>query len=304
MYQALETVENCRILIDHPLLSTTVGKYAYRIERVGKQSSYTVTDGTESLVLPIRWALGASSSIGQTYILEKDGRLFESRVSYFRELGGLGPTLGSAGIAPANLLDAAGRYLNRDEQRKCLGCHATNVAAGKELTLDRMLPGVQCSHCHESVETHLADVLADNYDGRVPQTLSKLAHLSAEDTSNFCGQCHRTWAEIAAQSITSISNIRFQPYRLTGSKCYDGDDARISCLACHDPHHEVSSQAADYDAKCLACHGGGKRGAKPCPVAKAACVTCHMPKMALPGAHFQFSDHRIRVVKPGAGYPG
>ena len=24
----------------------------------------------------------------------------------------------------------------------------------------------------------------------------------------------------------------------------------------------------------------------------------------LPGAHFQFSDHRIRIVKPGEKYPG
>jgi Cytochrome c554 and c-prime len=304
MYQAMETVEDCKILVGRPLLTTTVGNYSYRIERAGSQSTFTVTDGTESLKLAIRWALGASSSIGQTYILERDGQLYESRVSYFRELNGLGPTLGSAGIAPANLLDAAGRYLNHEEQRKCFGCHATNVTAGKELTLDKMLPGVQCSHCHEGVATHLAAVLEDNYDVQVPKALSKLDHLSAEDTSNFCGQCHRTWAEIAAQSITRISNIRFQPYRLTGSKCYDSEDPRIGCLACHDPHHQVSSKAVDYDAKCMACHGGHKRGAKACPVAKTECVTCHMPKLELPGAHNKFSDHRIRVVKPGAPYPG
>ena len=44
--------------------------------------------------MPIRWALGASSAMGQTYILEKDGELYESRMSWFRELNGLGPTLG------------------------------------------------------------------------------------------------------------------------------------------------------------------------------------------------------------------
>jgi hypothetical protein len=128
--------------------------------------------------------------------------------------------------------------------------------------------------------------------------------MTAEQAANFCGQCHRTWAEIAMQPNPSIANIRFQPYRLTGSKCYDPDDVRISCLACHDPHQEVSSQTAGYDSKCQACHGGAKAGAKACRVAKKECVTCHMPKLELPGAHHKFSDHRIRVVKPNEAYPG
>jgi hypothetical protein len=304
MYEALETVEECKLLVDHPVLTTTVDKYSYRIERAGSQSSYTVSDGTESLTLPIRWAMGASSSFGQTYILEKDGQLYESRVSYFRELNGLGPTLGSVGVTPLSLLDAAGRFISRDEKLRCFGCHATNTAVGRKLTLEQMIPGVQCSRCHEAVETHLAAIAQDNNEAEVPKALSKLDHLTAEDASNFCGQCHRTWAEIAAQPNPNISNIRFQPYRLTGSKCYDTEDPRISCLACHDPHHEVSSKSVDYDSKCLACHGGGKREAKRCPVARKDCVTCHMPKLELPGAHYKFSDHRIRIVKAGEAYPG
>jgi len=41
-----------------------------------------------------------------------------------------------------------------------------------------------------------------------------------------------------------------------------------------------------------------------CPIAKRSCVTCHMPKYSLPGAHFKFTDHRIRVVQPKEPYPG
>ena len=33
MAHALETVDKSKILIDHPLLTTTVGRYSYRIER-------------------------------------------------------------------------------------------------------------------------------------------------------------------------------------------------------------------------------------------------------------------------------
>ncbi|GAC1700646.1 MAG: hypothetical protein NVS9B4_02390 [Candidatus Acidiferrum sp.] len=167
-----------------------------------------------------------------------------------------------------------------------------------------MTPGVQCARCHESAETHLAAMLLDGFEPAAAKDLSKLHGLSAEQVSNFCGQCHRTWEEIALQGTLNIANIRFQPYRLTGSKCYDVDDQRIACLACHDPHQEVNSRSVDYDAKCQACHGGGKVGAKACTVSKNMCVTCHMPKLELPGAHHKFSDHRIRIVKPNEKYPG
>lgn len=303
MGHALETVEECKVLINHPVLATKVGKYSYRIERKSNQSDFSVSDGGKTVTMAIRWAMGASSAIGQTYILEKDGQLYESRVSYYRELNDLAPTMGSEGSTPADINEAAGRLMTSDDKLLCFGCHATNATKGRELTLDKLLPGVQCVHCHEAADTHLAAMLLDSYDLQTPKDLLKLRNLSAEQVSNFCGQCHRTWEEIVLQGNLGIGNIRFQPYRLTGSKCYDTDDPRISCLACHDPHHELSSQPLDYDQKCLACHGVGKPGAKSCKVSKDKCVNCHMPKIELPGAHFKFSDHRIRIVNPNEKYP-
>ena len=38
---------------------------------------------------------------GQTYVYEKDGRYFESRVSYYQELHGLDLTVGAQNMAPA-----------------------------------------------------------------------------------------------------------------------------------------------------------------------------------------------------------
>ena len=304
MARALETVEQCRILIDHPVLTGGYGQYKYRIERRGDQSIYSVSDGSSTLTLPIRWALGASSAMGQTYILEKDGQLYESRMSWFRELNGLGPTLGGGNSLPADLREAAGRLMSRDDKLRCFGCHATHAADGHELTLVKMTPGVQCEHCHLATSEHLAGMARNSGKPAIPPGLTSLQNFSAEQASNFCGQCHRTWAEIAMQANPGIADVRFQPYRLTQSKCYDPDDARISCLACHDPHSEASARPVDYDAKCQACHGGGKIAATACPLSKNQCVTCHMPKIALPGAHYKFSDHRIRIVKPDEPYPG
>ena len=297
MAHALETVEQDPILINNPLLTATYGKYSYRIERKGDESLYSVTDGTSTVTMPIRYAMGVSSALGQTYILERDGKYYESRISWFRELNGLGTTLGQQATHPDNLNQAAGQLLSQEDTLRCFGCHATDAVSGQQLTLDKMTPGVQCSHCHEAVGAHLAALVKGSGKPVVPAGLAKLRDLSAEQASNFCGRCHRTWSDVVVREAYSIENVRFQPYRLWGSKCYDPDDTRISCLACHNPHTEVSAEAADYDAKCQACHGGGKAGAKACRVSKHNCTSCHMPKTEIPGAHHKFTDHRIRIVK-------
>src|SRR5215471_18404336 len=206
MARALEMVEQSKVLIDHPLLTATFGKYSYRIERKGTQSTYSVTDGATTVTMPVRWALGASSAMGQTYILEKDGELYESRMSWFRELNGLGPTVGASASLPGDIHEAAGRLMSHDDKLACFGCHATNAARGAQVTLDKMIPGVQCSHCHEATDAHLAAMLQKSNEPVIPPTLSKL---SSEQVSNFCGRCHRTWAEIAIQANPSIANIRF-----------------------------------------------------------------------------------------------
>ncbi|MGB6744066.1 MAG: multiheme c-type cytochrome [Terracidiphilus sp.] len=305
MGHALETVKDSEVLATHQRLTTVQAGYTYRIVRDGDQSIYSVSNGAETISMPILWAVGASFSIGQTYILEKDGQWYESRVSWFRELQGLGPTLGNQNYVPVNLADAAGRPISPDEKLLCMGCHSTDAVSGRKLTLQSLVPGVQCAHCHANLDAHVsAEEGLPLPAGESHGQSFQLKNTSAQEVADFCGNCHRTWAEIAAQGKPGIGNIRFQPYRLTESKCFDPYDKRISCLACHDPHKEVDSVAADYTAKCLACHGGAKPGARSCRVSQSNCVSCHMPKLELPGAHYRFTDHRIRVVKPGEPYPG
>jgi hypothetical protein len=40
-----------------------------------------------------------------------------------------------------------------------------------------------------------------------------------------------------------------------------------------------------------------------CPVSEKDCVICHMPKYDIPGMHYKFTDHWIRIAKPGEPYP-
>jgi hypothetical protein len=299
MAHAMELVPECTILKTHPLLTYKNGPYSYRIERKGDQSTYSVTDGQQTLTVPIGWAFGLGRA-GQTYVFEKDGELYESRVSFYSEMNGLDLTLGARNLKPANILQAAGRIIDPGESMRCFGCHSTNSVNGARLQVDHLTAGVQCERCHGATEHHLQGLKQG--DAKLAG-MADLRKLSTEEFSNFCGQCHRTWDEVASAGTLGVLNVRFQPYRLTNSKCYDSEDARISCVACHDPHNEVDRTDSHYDAKCQACHGGGKPEAHACKVSQTNCVSCHMPKVDMPDAHHKFTDHQIRIVRANEPYP-
>jgi hypothetical protein len=281
----------------HPRLTFRSGAYLYTVETHNGQSRYSVSDGTRTITVPILWAMGAQA---QTWVLERDGQMYESLVSYYPTLNGLFTTVGDEKMAPKSLEEAIGRPLSDEDSRTCFGCHSTNAIVDHKLNLASMTPGLTCEHCHTGAMAHLQSAL----HGSAETGMKSLSDLSTEDISNFCGSCHRTWELVTRAGWRGPSNVRFQPYRLENSKCYDGADPRISCIACHDPHQKVVRDAAYYDSKCLACHTTPAQAhAKVCPVAKSNCSSCHMPKVPFPGGHFIFTDHQIRVVKPGEPYP-
>jgi Cytochrome c554 and c-prime len=295
MGHALEAVTDCTILRSNPKLALRHGAYSYQIVREGDRSIYSVTDGHQTLTVPIAWAFGLGSA-GQTYVYQWNGHWYESSVTYFRALRGADLTLGFRSRSPRNLEEAAGRIMTLPETRDCFNCHATNAVHQGRLQFERLTPGVQCQRCHGDTAAHVeAMKTGDVKRAAMPQ----LGKLTTDQLSDFCGQCHRTAAQINMNGPHDINNIRFQPYRLANSKCYDASDRRISCTACHDPHREVEHGAEAYDAKCLACH----RTAKRCSVSPKDCVTCHMPKYELEGAHNRFTDHQIRIVRAGEPYP-
>ncbi len=284
MTLALQSGGDSRILEDHPQLTAHIGDYLFDISR----GEYVVTDGKNTLRFPIAWAFGQGTA-GQTYLFQHDGRWYESRVSYFSKLQNLDLTLGFQAIPARNLLEAAGRLISPAEAGQCFDCHATGVTKSPQLVLTSMTAGVQCERCHGASEAHLQSGAA----------MRKLDSFTAEEMSDFCGQCHRTWSQIASSGPRGIQNVRFQPYRLANSKCYDTTDSRIRCTACHNPHRALESSPAAYDDKCMACHATAVH----CKVGKKDCVTCHMPKLDLPGAHKKFTDHMIRIVRLNGAYP-
>jgi hypothetical protein len=298
MAQALETIELCDILKNHPDLQFQEGPYHSQIKREGDRSILTVTRGTETFTVPILWALGQGKA-GQTYVFQYEGAMYESRVSFYNGPAALDLTIGDIGTKPQTIVEAAGRRMEPPDAANCLGCHSNGGVSGGMLHVESVVPGVGCQSCHGQVEKHANAVRAGNV---AAAKLPHLAGLGPEDMAELCGRCHRTWAQIALTGMRGPNTVRFQPYRLTNSKCYDVEDRRIRCTACHDPHGPLEANLASYDATCKSCHATALQ-TKVCRVAKANCVACHMPKIDLPGAHAQFTDHQIRIAKAGEPYP-
>lgn len=304
MAMAMEAVADSKILNDHPQLALKVGPYSYEIKRNGKQSSYSVTDGNETISLPILFAFGQGKA-GQTYVLQREGKFYESLMSFYDEPKGLDFTIGARRSVPQSLNQAVGRVLSDREVLECFSCHSTGAVSGDKLQVDKMIPGIRCEGCHGPGGPHVAAVKAGETGAKL---IFNPARLSGDElTQEFCASCHRGNEEFALLQSMEINNVRFQPYRIFHSKCYS-DDRRISCTACHNPHEPLKTDDAFYDTKCLACHGlkdkpQGQAAAPACPVANKDCASCHMPKVEVPAAHFKFTDHYIRVVKPGEKFP-
>ena len=290
-------------LLAHPKLTFTSGKYTYSVETRAGSTQFTVTDGTDSISVPVAWTMGADA---QTWIVQRNGKMYESLVSYYPVLHGLDITTGDERLHPANLTEALGRVVGEQDAKSCFNCHATNAVVSHKLNLDTLKPGLTCEHCHTDAAVHLTKIVHGD-DSSLPKDLGAF---TSEEMSNFCGQCHRTWETVVRAGWTGPVNVRFQPYRLANSRCFDGTDPRISCVACHNPHENVKHDAAFYDTKCLACHAPAVTAAatntihaKTCPVSNSNCASCHMPKVPLPNGHLVFTDHDIRITKAGEPYP-
>lgn len=305
MGRGMQWPQNNPLFKAHPALKFTKGEYTYTVETKGNRTTYSVTDGTRTITLPVHWSFGKGA---QTWVLEKDGELLESMVSYYPSIEGLDITTGDESLRPQNLDDAVGRKLRKSEPKDCFGCHASNAVSDGKLNLQALEPGVNCEHCHTGSIAHVVAAFQGQAYETAPPDLRKL---TSEDISNFCGQCHRTWETVVRSRWRGTIDVRFQPYRLANSKCFNGTDPRIACIACHDPHKNLETSTAYYDSKCLACHGSksspvpkdAPSGAKACPVGTEKCSGCHMPAVKLPNGLMTFHDHEIRVVTPGAPYP-
>lgn len=320
MAHALTIGGATKILRSHPRMGFRAPPYTFEVFTQERTAYYRVSDGKQSITEPIPYVFG-NANVAETYVLRHKGKLYESRVSYYHTIDALDWTVGDALEFPPDLETAFGREIDGDEARNCFSCHGTGGTVGGQLHLDGLIAGVDCEACHGPGGRHATAMTVD------PQGKTDIFNpkvLGPETQSqDFCGACHRGVDAVAMMpDLGGINNVRFQPYRLYTSRAHRSNDPHFACTACHDPHVELNRATTFYDSKCISCHGpkrtaplsrgdqvSGSGGssrrdiAKTCPVDKERCVTCHMPKVEIPGSHFQFTDHRIRIALPGEAYP-
>jgi len=301
------------ILHSHPALSFKFENYQYRIDTRSGQSMYSITNGEDKIVYPLLWAFG-TGRVAQSFLFKKqDGGFYEARATYFTQLGNLDFTPARALLHPSTLEEAMYRPVALAEVQRCFACHSTASTIAGKFDEQHLIPGVSCEACHGPGANHVKaidDLLAID-SARTKNTIFNPAHLAPSDAVDFCGACHGSWWDVKLAGVKGVSTTRSAPYRLVTSKCWGkSGDVRLTCAACHDPHKQLQTEAAAYDKKCLSCHalslsaaGAAAHPAAACPEATSQCTTCHMPKINVPEMHAAFTDHRIRIVKPGEPFP-
>src|SRR5580658_8844214 len=287
-----------------------LGPYLYRISTGELGARLEVSSGKQSVVANIAWTFGAGVH-GQTYILDHDGALYESQVSSFAALHGMDLTPGHTRLDAGNLKNALGEQLSTSAAARCFACHTTYATTDAKFDASRAVPGIHCEQCHGPGAQHIHAIHADQRQEAL-RTILNPANLGPMESVDFCGACHRTTLDVVESTEAyGPINVRFQPYRLQKSRCWGTEgDARLTCIACHNPHEPLVHSASFYDQHCLACHavrGSASVGhdATPavCPVATSNCTSCHMPKSDVREMHAQFTDHFIRIVRAGEKYP-
>ena len=98
------------VLRNHADLHFQSGPYNYSLTTTAGKTTYSVTDGKQTISHDLEWAFGAGS-LGQTYVYQQGEKFYESQVSFYSGIEGLDITTGHSRDIPENLETAAGRHM-------------------------------------------------------------------------------------------------------------------------------------------------------------------------------------------------
>jgi len=276
------------------------GSYDYSVSQTSSGAEYSTSNGQQSASAALNWVFG-DRQFGDTFLYQRNGIYFESRVSYYKTLNGLDLTTGRTRFQPSRIETALGRRMSPDEPPLCFGCHSTASSTNGVFRPEQMIPGVTCEACHGPGAQHVAQMSLE-HDAKTSSLIFNPARLGPADAIDFCGACHRTSADVSLNPVSGIFVLRFPAPRLEQSRCWGNGEARLTCTACHDPHKSRVQDAAFYDKVCLRCHSPASTPAMDrahaigsCKVSSRECVSCHMPKYTIPSMHTDFTDHKIAI---------
>ncbi|MFO0803148.1 MAG: tetratricopeptide repeat protein [Gemmataceae bacterium] len=292
----------------------------YRVYRDGKtlrhQETLRTGDGREigRVDFPIRYRIG-SGNFTRTYIVEVDGFLHESPITWYsqKKRWDLSPGYD----APSH------SSFERGITMECLACHAGRVEpVGDSISrLNIVEQSIGCESCHGPGSLHRDRHRSKQSSQDDDRTIVHPGKLSRELLESICGNCHQS--EATSSLIRGRGHGDFRPGRplsdyrldyrfdtddekmtvvghmeqLRRSKCYQATPT-MTCLTCHHPH-PLGKQPRDATearrGQCMSCHDSEAcREAPPRRQAKSDdCVSCHMPRGDTDIPHVAFTHHRI-----------
>jgi hypothetical protein len=280
----------------------------------------------------VRYDVGANVH-GHSYLVERDGGLYQSPISWYRRTE-------RWNVSPGFTPD---QHFDRVIREECLFCHC-NHADAVEHALNRYRPpvfhgtAIGCERCHGPGELHVrAREAGLVVAGKVDDTIVNPKHLEPALREAVCQQCHlegvvrvlrrgRRWFDFRpglplqlvatvfvkrpglADAMLSVSHVE----QMVMSRCYTGSGGHLGCSSCHDPHAlpAESARVAYYRDRCRQCHGGSRAD---CSLSLAErrrngddCTACHMPRAANQDVpHSVATDHRVlRRPTPEDAAPG
>jgi hypothetical protein len=314
----------------------------FLVERRGQgvfhRVSYRDPQGREraSLEAEAHFAIGSGRQ-GRSYLVERDGYLFQSPISWYTSQQ-------AWDVSPG--FQAGSLEFERPIAAGCLFCHA-NDASPVEGTLNRYRPvrgqslfrgyAVGCERCHGPGELHVQAQRNKDAEGATNSIVNP-ANLSPALRDAVCEQCHLQGEIRHERRGHSVFDYRpglplhrfhavfvLPPERkddyhsvdhveqLRLSRCFQKSRGRLGCISCHDPHElPAEEDKVDfYRDRCLQCHG--EKSCRLPPVVRwsqrwgDSCIACHMPRGDSSNiVHASATDHRIvrRADEPPFVGPG
>jgi hypothetical protein len=254
---------------------------------------------------------------GTSYLIERDGFLFESPISWYSRAR-------RWDLSPG--FESNRYHFERAIQHNCLFCHANRVEpkAGPINQYERPIfrgHAIGCERCHGPGELHVARPTV--VDGR-DITIVNPADLEPRLRDDVCAQCHlagearilrvgrhnddfrpglpfhRFWTVFVQPPDRAEDRFVGQFEQMHESRCFRASDGQLGCISCHDPHDFPAPEktAGYFRSRCLVCHA--ERGCS-LPTADRLersreddCAGCHMPKAgSFDVPHSASANHRI-----------
>ncbi|MEW5974387.1 MAG: cytochrome c3 family protein [Acidobacteriota bacterium] len=310
--------------------------WTFQVYRQGQnlyQSLHKLDSGGKEMfriVYKLEYVIGSGLN-GQSYLVRRDGALFQAPLSYYSRAAqwDFSPGFESSPVG-----------FNRPILPACLACHSgranpvpQKIGFYQEPAFSELAIG--CENCHGPGELHVSERARGLEAPKTGDlTIVNPKRLPGWLADNICMHCHQTGDTRVLNPGKDLSDFRpgtplndtlgiFRaPYRresppdddllehyssMVLSRCYQQTKGQLSCISCHSPHSEPGPEdrAAYFRDKCLGCHTRQSCSVAPSQRRQAQddCAACHLPKRVVKTiAHSALTNHRI-LARQGQALP-